>query len=477
MLKPEKRMEAALRNLKPVVISGREVLPIVEGGKGVGASNGKTAGAFAAAGAVGTFSGVNGITYDETGAMVPVVYRGTTRREKHEELVAEGIKAAIKHAQVAHETSNGQGRVHVNVLWEMGGCERVLEGALEGAKGLIHGVTCGAGMPYRLSDIAAKYNVHYHPIISSMRAFRALWKRAYSRTKDLLGSVVYEDPWLAGGHNGLSNGEDPTRPEDPYPRVRELRKFMNEVGLHDVPIIMAGGVWWLEEWEDWIDNPDLGPIAFQFGTRPLLTQESPISGAWKQRLLTLKPGDVLLQPFSPTGFYSSAVRNEFLHELEERNERQVAYTAEAVGEHLAEYGVGPRKRPVFVAPHDLARIAHWEAEGFTEAMRTPDNTLIFVTPDKSREIVKDQVDCMGCLSACRFSNWSQHEPDFDNGRRADPRSFCIQKTLQDVSHDGALEKNLMFAGHNAYRFGADPFYSNGFIPSAKQLVERILTGR
>ena len=67
---------------------------------------------------------------------------------------------------------------------------------------------------------------------------------------------------------------------------------------------MAGGVWWLEEWEDWIDNPELGPIAFQFGTRPLLTQESPIGEAWKQRLLTLKEGDVFLNRFSPTGFYS-----------------------------------------------------------------------------------------------------------------------------------------------------------------------------
>jgi hypothetical protein len=148
-----------------------------------------------------------------------------------------------------------------------------------------------------------------------------------------------------------------------------------------------------------------------------------------------------------------------------------------VGDHLSEYGVGPRKRPVYVTPHDLARIAHWEAEGFVEAMRTPDNTLIFVTPDKAREIVKDQVDCMGCLSACRFSNWSQHEPDFSTGKKADPRSFCIQKTLQDIAHDGALDQNLMFAGHNAYRFALDPFYSNGFVPTAKQLVERILTGR
>jgi hypothetical protein len=293
-----------------------------------------------------------------------------------------------------------------------------------------------------------------------------------------MGGVVYEDPWLAGGHNGLSNSEDPLVPEDPFPRVLKLRQQMREFGLGDeVPIIMAGGVWWLEEWEDWIDNPELGPIAFQFGTRPLLTRESPISDAWKRRLLDLKPGDVRLQRFSPTGFYSSAVRNSFLHELEDRNERQVAYTAEPVGDHEAEYAVGPRKRRVWLTPHDRDRVEQFEHEGFTEAMRTPDNTLVFVTPEKSREIVKDQVDCMGCLSACRFSNWSQHAPEYSNGRKADPRSFCIQKTLQDISHDGALEDNLMFAGHNAYRFGQDPFYSNNFVPTVRQLVERILTGR
>jgi hypothetical protein len=252
---------------------------------------------------------------------------------------------------------------------------------------------------------------------------------------------------------------------------------MREFGLDDTPIIMAGGVWWLEEWEDWIDNKELGPIAFQFGTRPLLTQESPISDAWKQRLLTLKEGDVLLQRFSPTGFYSSAVRNEFIRELEARNERQVAYTAEPVGEHTVEYGVGPRKRPVWLTPRDYGRARQWEAEGHTEAMRTPDNTLVFVTPEKRQEILQDQVECMGCLSSCRFSNWSQHEPDYSTGKKADPRSFCIQKTLQDIAHNGSVERNLMFAGHNAFRFASDPFYSNGFIPTVKQLVQRILTGR
>ena len=154
-------------------------------------------------------------------------------------------------------------------------------------------------MPYRLSDIAARFNVHYYPIISSARAFNALWKRAYHKTAELLGGVVYEDPWLAGGHNGLSNSEDPTKPEDPYPRVLALRKLMREFGLDETPIIMAGGVWWLEEWEDWIDNPELGPIAFQFGTRPLLTKESPIGEAWKQRLLHAEGGRRLPQPLQP----------------------------------------------------------------------------------------------------------------------------------------------------------------------------------
>ncbi len=466
-----------MKAINAIRMGGVEVLPVVEGGKGVSVSNGESCGAWAASGGVGTFSAVNADSYDADGKPIPQLYHGKTRRDRHEELVRYAIDGAITQAKKAWEMAGGKGRIHANILWEMGGAERVARGMLEGAKGLIHGITCGAGMPYRLSDIAREYGVHYYPIVSSARAFNALWKRAYSKTREWLGGVVYEDPWLAGGHNGLSNSEDPKKPEAPYARVLKLRQQMREFGLDDTPIIMAGGVWWLEEWEDWIDNPELGPVAFQFGTRPLLTRESPIPDAWKQRLLTLKKGDILLQPFSPTGFYSSAVRNEFLQELEERNERQVAFTGEPIGEHLAEYGVGPRKRIVYVTPHDLARINHWEAEGFVEAMRTPDNTLIFVTPEKSREIVKDQVDCMGCLSQCRFSNWSQHEPEYSNGKKADPRSFCIQKTLQDVAHDGATEHNLMFAGHNAYRFGQDPFYSNGFVPTVKQLVERIMTGR
>jgi NAD(P)H-dependent flavin oxidoreductase YrpB (nitropropane dioxygenase family) len=456
-------------------MSGREVLPLVEGGKGISVSNGESSGAWAAAGGVGTFSGVNADARDLQGNLIPQIYGGRTRRERHEELIAFAIRGAVTQARVAWEQASGKGRIHMNILWEMAAAERILNAVLEGAKGLIHGVTCGAGMPYRIAEISAHYGVHYYPIISSARAFRALWKRAYHRFREWLGAVVYEDPWLAGGHNGLSNAENPLKPEPPLPRIVELRRQMNEFGLQTTPIIMAGGVWFLREWEEFLDNPEVGPVAFQFGTRPLLTQESPISEAWKKKLLTLKNGDVLLHRFSPTGFYSSAVRNAFLEELDERSKRQVAFTMAPVGEHTQSFGVGARGRLVYLTAADKVRAEEWVAQGFTEALRTPDSTLIFVTPDRAEQIHRDQIECMGCLSACLFSNWAQNE-EGTTGKKADPRSFCIQKTLQDISHGGDVETQLMFAGHNAYRFAEDPFYSNGFVPTVRQLVERIKTG-
>ena len=464
-----------MKRLNPLKVSGIEVLPLIEGGKGISVSNGESSGAWAAAGGVGTFSGVNADSYDADGRAIPQHYYGRTRRERHEELIAYAIRGGITQAQVAHERSNGNGRIHMNVLWEMAAAERILHGVLEGAKGLIHGVTCGAGMPYRLAELCAQYGVFYYPIVSSGRAFNALWRRAYNRFPERLGAVVYEDPWLAGGHNGLSNSENPAHPEDPFPRVLALRQVMREFGLNDTPIIMAGGVWYLREWEDWIDNPDLGPIGFQFGTRPLLTKESPISDAWRERLRTLEPGDVLLNKFSPTGFYSSAVINPFIHDLQERAERQVAFAVEPVGDHTVEFPIGRRGRVIFLTEHDRSRAEAWVAQGYTQAMKTPDNTVIFVTPENADEILTDQINCMGCLSACQFSNWSQNEVG-STGKKADPRSYCIQKTLQNISHSEDVQNQLMFAGHNAYRFRSDPFYSNGFVPTVGQLVERIQTG-
>ncbi len=466
----------AFKGLKPIQYGGKEVWPLIEGGKGVAATNYASSGAWAAAGGIGTISCVNADSYDENGEVIRQIYHGKKREDRHEELVEYGIRGGIQQVRRAHELAGGKGAININVLWEMGGAQRVLHGILSEVGDLVDGVTCGAGMPYKLSEIAQQYNVLYLPIVSSGRAFRALWKRAYHKVPDLLGAVVYEDPWLAGGHNGLSNAEDPRQPQDPYPRVKELRDVMRKEGVSDeVPIVMAGGVWFLRDWENWVDNDELGQICFQLGTRPLLTKESPIPDTWKNLLTDIKPGDVLLHKFSPTGFYSSAVKNPFLRSLETRSERQIAYSTEQAGEHAHQLDVGVKGKNFWVTQADLLRAREWALQGYSDALKTPDNTLVFETPAERAVIRKDQADCMGCLSHCSFSAWKDHDNN-STGYLADPRSFCIQKGLQNIAHGENPDENLMFAGHAAHHFSSDPFYSNGFVPTVQELMDRILSG-
>lgn len=110
-----------MKPLNPLMISGREVLPLVEGGKGIAVSNGETSGFWAATGGTGTFSVVNPDLYDQNGDTIPVVYHGRTRRERHEELVAYAIEGGITQARIAHDIADGAGPIHMNILWEMGG--------------------------------------------------------------------------------------------------------------------------------------------------------------------------------------------------------------------------------------------------------------------------------------------------------------------------------------------------------------------
>lgn len=449
-------------------VSGLDVLPLVEGGKGISISTGETCGAWAAEGAVGTFSAVNADSYDATGNIIPQVYHGKTREERHRELVEYAVQGGITQAKIARERSNGKGRIHVNILWEMGASKEILSRILDGAKNCIDGVVCGAGLPYEIGEISSKFKVFYYPIVSSARAFSVLFRRSFKRFQEFLGGVVYEDPWFAGGHNGLSNAENPRRPQNPYLRLVDLRNTLNSFGLCALPIIIAGSVWWLSEWEDYIDNSELGNVAFQFGTRSILTTECPVAKAWQPKLMSLKRGDVQLTRLSPTGFYSSAVCNEFLSQLLARRERQVPVDIDS------EFSIEVFGRKISVDAARKDDIENWFSQGFTKAMLTPDNTVIFVTPDECNQILQDQKNCCTCLSACMFSSWSQRFST--TGRLPDPRSFCIQKTLQDVAHGGDIENNLVFAGHQAYRFAEDPFYANDFIPTTKQLIDKIRTG-
>ena len=178
-----------MKALNPVRMSGAEVLPLIEGGKGVSVTTGSCSGAWAAAGGIGTFSGVNADFYDDDGNVVPQVYQSKTRRERQDELVAFGVKGGIAQARIAHELRGGDGRLHMNILWEMGGAERVLTGILEGARGLIHGVTCVA---WRRSPAATASTTtrSFRRRAPSRRygnapttAFPNFWARSFTKTR------------------------------------------------------------------------------------------------------------------------------------------------------------------------------------------------------------------------------------------------------------------------------------------------------
>ncbi|MGI8931484.1 MAG: nitronate monooxygenase, partial [Sphingomicrobium sp.] len=119
------------KGLKPIQYGGREVWPLVEGGKGVSATNHMSSGAWAAAGGIGTVSAVNADSYDPEGRIIPQVYQSLTRRERHEELIQYGIEGAVAQVERAYEIADGKGAININVLWEMGGAQPILHGVLE----------------------------------------------------------------------------------------------------------------------------------------------------------------------------------------------------------------------------------------------------------------------------------------------------------------------------------------------------------
>ena len=97
------------------------------------------------------------------------------------------------------------------------------------------------------------------------------------------------------------------------------------------------------------------------------------------------------------------MRNPFLRNLEARSHRQIAFTKEPLGDHAFQLDVGVMgKKNYWVTKGDLLHAREWYAQGYTEALKTPDETLVFVTPEEKHGIRKDQSDCMGCLSPVRL---------------------------------------------------------------------------
>jgi hypothetical protein len=131
----------------------------------------------------------------------------------------------------------------------------------------------------------------------------------------------------------------------------------------------------------------------------------------------------------------------------------------------------------YVKKEDMKTVNEQFQRGFTAMSATPDNTLIFMDLDEKMQNMEAIKECCGCLSACKFSGWTTHSPNFTTGKLPDLRSFCIRKSLIEVGHKGNVLNNILFSGKNAYKFKTDPLFNKAELPTVKELIEAIKIGQ
>src|SRR3546814_11636371 len=112
-----------MKLLNSIRMGGRELLPLIEGGKGVSATNHASSGAWAAAGGLGTVSAVNADSYDEHGNVIPQIYHSKTRPGRHEELVAYGIQGGVEQVTKAREIAGDKGGKIGRASWRERVCK------------------------------------------------------------------------------------------------------------------------------------------------------------------------------------------------------------------------------------------------------------------------------------------------------------------------------------------------------------------
>ena len=200
---------ALTHDLPLLVIRGRRVLPVVQGGMGVGISAHRLAGAVAQLGAVGTISAVD-------------------LRRHHPDLLAasrHGDKATVDAANLtaldreiraAKDLAAGNGLVAVNVMRAVSEyAAYVRQSCASGADAIV----VGAGLPLDLPELTAAWpDVALIPILSDARGI-ALVVKKWSRKGRLPDAIVIEHPRYAGGHLGAAKIEDLADPRFDFERV------------------------------------------------------------------------------------------------------------------------------------------------------------------------------------------------------------------------------------------------------------------
>lgn len=283
-------------------LAGRRLLPIVQGGMGIGISAHRLAGTVAANNGMGTIASID-------------------LRHHHPDLVAQARgardKAAIEAAnrvaldreiQAARQLSEGRGLIAVNVMKAVGSHAQLVRQACEsGADAIV----MGAGLPLDLPELAAGHpDVALIPILSETRGIGLVLRRWMKKGR-LPDAIVIEHPAHAGGHLGAATIEDLGDDRFSFARVlRECRELFQTLGLawESIPLILAGGINTHEKVRHWLGE---GAAAVQLGTAFAVTEECDAHPAFKQVLATATP-DTLREFTSVAGLPARAVLTPWL---------------------------------------------------------------------------------------------------------------------------------------------------------------------
>ncbi|HSB22221.1 MAG TPA: nitronate monooxygenase family protein [Burkholderiaceae bacterium] len=278
--------------LAPLVLARRTLLPIVQGGMGIGVSAHRLAGAVAALGAVGTISSVD-LRRHHPDLMARTQGLAARRAEYDDDTRAaidEANREALRRELLAaRELARGRGLIAVNVMRAVSDYAGYVKVSLEAGA---DAVVVGAGLPLDLPDLAADFpRALLVPILSDARGVQLI-VRKWERKKRLPDAIVIEHPRLAGGHLGAARIADLGDPRFEFANVLPAsREFLKSAGIErDVPLIAAGGI---RRCEDIAQLQSLGAAGAQLGTPFAVTTEGDASDAFKRVLAQARDDDVV----------------------------------------------------------------------------------------------------------------------------------------------------------------------------------------
>lgn len=294
-------------SLRPLRLCGRDVLPIVQGGMGVGVSAHRLAGSVAAEGAVGTLSSVDLRRHHLDLMEATAQTRVGVGEAAKAAINAANLEALGREIRAARELSQGRGLLAVNVMRAVSDYAAAVTHALECG---IDAVVVGAGLPLDLPDLAKDHpQAALVPILSDARGV-ALVVKKWERKGRVPDAIVIEHPRLAGGHLGAAKVADLNDPRFDFENVIPATlEFLRGAGLEgQVPVIAAGGI---RSHEDIVHLQGLGAAAVQLGTPFAVTEECDAHPEFK-RVLAEARQEQVVEFVSVAGLPARAVNTPWL---------------------------------------------------------------------------------------------------------------------------------------------------------------------